>query len=132
MRFRVEAGHVTAFARAIGDQVAVEQGVVPPTFSAASVQYDPAHMRDMRPAGPLGLEPPPGEVMLHAEQHFDLRRPVVVGEVLVVAESFGEPWYKQARDGARLTFTEVVKELRDQQGELVVSSRMTLVSRVVP
>jgi hypothetical protein len=131
MRFPVEAGHVLAFARAIGDETAVRDGQVPPTFTATTVIHDPEHMRGMQPAGALALAPPEGESMLHAEQHFEFLAPVGVGDVLIVTESVGRTWTKQSKDGGVLGFTELVKELRDEAGSLVVRSRMVLVSRGV-
>jgi hypothetical protein len=128
MRFRVERGHVTAFARAIGDAASLREGSVPPTFAAATVLHDPDHMRDMVPVGPLALHPEPGQSLLHAQQEFELLGPLRVGDEMQVTESVGETWTRTNRDGAVLTFTEVLKELRGGDGQVVVRSRMVLVS----
>jgi hypothetical protein len=131
MRFAVEEGHVLAFARAIGDETALASRTVPPTFTATTVQHDPEHMRGMHPVGALAIEPPPGQSLLHAEQHFEYLAPIGIGDVLTVTESQGASWTKQNRQGGVLTFTELIKELRDDAGALVVRSRMVLVSTAV-
>jgi hypothetical protein len=128
MRFAVEEGHVVAFARAVGDETAQAELHVPPTFTAATVLHDPEHMVGLRPVGALAQEPRPGESLLHAEQHFEYLGPVRVGDVLEVTESQGRTWTKTSRSGAVLTFTELLKELHDSAGNVVVRSRMVLVS----
>jgi hypothetical protein len=118
MRFAVEEGHVQAFCRAVGEQ---REGVVPPTFTATTSLHDPKHLSGAAQSGE-------GESVLHAEQHFEYLAPVRVHDVLAVTEAPGKTWTKQSRSGGTLTFTELVKELRDEHGMLVVRSRMVLVS----
>src|SRR6266849_1026080 len=98
--FPVEAGHVLAFARAIGDDnpvyrdpeyaAASEVGglIAPPTFTQASAQWDPEYPLRPSPGEKwYGSASAPGTMPeggggLHAEQHFTYHRPVRVGDVL--------------------------------------------------
>jgi len=130
--FRVEPGHVLAFARAVGiadlaDEIPAPGVVVPATFVAASIQFDPTHMRGMRPAGALSYASTARGSVLHAEQHFEYFAPVRIGDVLTVRESEGRCWQKQSRRAGALSFREIVKEYCDPSNELVVRSRMVLV-----
>ncbi|AWK76505.1 hypothetical protein CBI38_34540 (plasmid) [Rhodococcus oxybenzonivorans] len=130
--FRVEPGHVLAFARAVGDENLVAASpavgtVVPTTFPSAAVQYDPKHMQGMRASGALADSPHDRGSVLHAEQHFEYSRPVRVGDQLTVEEFEGRRWRKESRRAGSLNFREVVKEYRDQSGEIVIRSRMVLV-----
>ncbi|MEM6110554.1 MaoC family dehydratase N-terminal domain-containing protein [Mycobacterium sp. 050272] len=131
--FDVEPGHVLAFARAVGDErlahdVPAPGTPAPLTFPAASVQFDPVHMRGLRPSGALDLKPStPGGSVLHAEQEFEYFAPVRVGDRLVVAEYEGASWRKQSRRAGALTFHEIIRDYRNAAGELVLRSRMVLV-----
>jgi len=140
-RFPVEAGHVLAFARALGAADAGLPGVAsgitrvaPPTFIIASAQFDPDYPLRPRPGVPwhgsgggAGLVTE-GAGGLHAEQHFVYHRPVRVGDVLVGESRPGEEWEKQGRSG-RLRFREQITEFRDEAGELVVTARSVSVLR---
>jgi acyl dehydratase len=145
-RFPVEAGHVLTFARAIGDDnpvyrdpdsaAAKEVGglIAPPTFTAASAQFDPDW--SLRPrtgekwfgsaSGPGTM--PTGGGGLHAEQHFTYHRTVRVGDVLSSTARPGNTWEKTGRSGT-LTFSEQIIEFRDQDGDLVVTTRAVAVQR---
>jgi hypothetical protein len=132
-RFPVEAGHVLAFARALGAADAELPGVAPPTFVIASAQFDPDYPLRPRPGmpwhgsgGDAGLVTE-GASGLHAEQHFVYHRPVRVGDVLAGTSRRGEEWDKQGRSG-RLRFREQITEFRDEAGELVVTARSVSVS----
>ena len=108
-RFPIEAGHVLMFARAIGDPnpiyadadvaAAAEVGAIPapPTFVTASAQFDPDYPLRPKPGqawfgsgreatGATPTVPSGGEggggTSLHAEQHYEYHRPLVVGDVL--------------------------------------------------
>ena len=141
-RFPVEAGHIMMFARAVGDPNPVYDAgrtdpgevIAPPTFVMASAQYDPDHPLRPRPGEPwLGSGRTPsgvprddgdGGTGLHAEQHFTYHRPLRPGDVLTVESREGERWEKQGRRGGVLRFSETIVEYRDQDGRLVVTSRM--------
>jgi N-terminal half of MaoC dehydratase len=135
-RFPVEAGHIMLFARAIGDENpayhrAMEDGdepaLAPPTFTMAGAHFDPGYHLRPKPGEQWwgsGRSPgsmPEGGGGLHAEQHFEYRRPVRAGETLYFETVPGRSWEKQGRKG-RLLFSERVTEYRDADGELVVRS----------
>ena len=137
-RFPVEAGHIMAFARAIGDPNPIyadpETAIAPPTFALASGHFDPDY--PLRPVpgqewygsgrGPgLAKE---GAGGLHAEQHFVYHRPIRVGDALTARTFPGEPWEKSGRSG-RLLFSEQITEFRNQAGELVLTMRAVGVQR---
>jgi N-terminal half of MaoC dehydratase len=136
-RFPVEAGHVLAFARAVGadpGRLPANGDVAPPTFTIASAQFDPDYPLRPRPQTPWhGSGGDAGLVIegaggLHAEQHYVYHRPVRVGDVLAGTTRPGEEWEKQGRSG-RLRFREQITEFRDQAGELVVTARGVSVQR---
>jgi hypothetical protein len=138
-RFPVEAGHVLAFARALGETdppggLPGPGEAAPPTFAIAGAQFDPSY--PLRPGpdvpwhgsgGDAGLVTE-GAGGLHAEQHFTYHRPVRVGDVLAGTARPGEAWEKQGRSG-RLRFREQITEFRDEAGELVVTARSVSVLR---
>jgi len=150
--FPVEAGHVMHFARAIGDANPVysdatyargtEVGhvIAPPTFAMASVSFDPSWPLRPRPGqpwrgsgrtpsgavsqeGPDGNERAPGEVGLHAEQHFEYHRHIRPGDVLTVTERPGRHWEKDGSRGGRMHFSEVISVYCDQDGNPVITAR---------
>ena len=141
-RFPVEAGHVLAFARALGAAdpaggLPRDGDVAPPTFAIASAQFDPDYRLRPRPGvpwhgsgGDAGLVTE-GAGGLHAEQHFTYHRPIRVGDVLACASRAGREWEKQGRSG-RLRFREQITEFRDEAGELVVTARSVSVQREAP
>lgn len=136
VRFTVEPGHVMAFARAVGEHGLAESPpetgtAVPATFTAVDTQFDPLHMRHMRPAGALAAGAAARGV-LHAEQHFEYHRPVRVGDVLAVTQTEGRTWQKPRQRGGLLRFREIVKEYRDGRDQLVVRARMVLVETEQP
>ena len=138
-RFPVEAGHVLAFARALGapdppDGLPGAGDAAPPTFAIAGAQFDPEYPLRPRPdmgwhgsGGDAGLVTE-GAGGLHAEQHFPYHRPIRVGDVLVPSTRPGEAWEKQGRSG-RLYFRERITEFRDEAGRLVVTARSVSVQR---
>ena len=136
-RFPVEAGHVLAFARALGAADAglpIAGDVAPPTFTIAGAQFDPDYPLRPRPGvpwhgsgGDAGLVTE-GAGGLHAEQHFVYHRPVRVGDVLTGASRPGQEWEKHGRSG-RLRFREQITEFRDEAGELVMTARSVSVQR---
>ena len=147
-KFYVEGGHIMMFARAIGDpnpvfdptQTDPSEVVAPPTFVQSSAQFDPEYF--LRPkvgadgwfgsgAEPSGAKRSEGGGSggggggggLHAEQHFEIHRPVRPGDVLTGTTSPGASWEKEGKRGGKLLFSESVTEYRNQDGELVVTAR---------
>jgi len=137
--FPVERGHVMMFARAIGDYnpayFADEEAIAPPTFVIADLHFDPDTRLRPHPDRPWpgsGKNPssrPDGDsgggggMGLHAEQSFEIRRPVRVGEVLTKTTRPGRTWEREGRRGGQLRFSETLHEYRDADGELVVTAR---------
>jgi hypothetical protein len=146
-RFPIEAGHVMAFARALGDpnpvyqdaQAAAESEpgvlIAPPTFTVAGAQWDPDYPLRPQPGQPWhGSASGPGHLpdhgrWLHAEQEFVYHRTLRVGDVLTARVRPGAAWTKQGRSG-RLQFTEHLTEYRDGAGELVVTARAVAVQQL--
>ncbi len=152
-RFPIEAGHVLMFARAIGDPNPVyadadaaagsEVGAIPapPTFVTASAAVRRGlpiapeagaavvrvgQERNRRaPAVPSGGSGA-GGTSLHAEQHYEYHRPLVVGDVLHARGRTGEQWEKQGRSGT-LKFTELITEYLDESDEVVITARTVAV-----
>jgi hypothetical protein len=147
-KFYVEAGHIMMFARAIGDPnpafdpIRTDPGeiVAPPTFVQSSAQFDPDYflLPMVGADGWLGSGKDPTGVRrdassggggggggggLHAEQHFEIHRPVRPGDILTGTTSPGKSWEKEGKRGGKLLFSESVTEYRDQHGELVVTAR---------
>ncbi len=140
----VEASHILMFARSIGDDNAIyrdsayakksEVGhiIAPPTFPRAVAQFDPDYNLRWRSnvawlgsgKNPTGLEKPaPSTGGLHAEQHFEYHRQAKPGDVLTVTTKKGRTWEKMSRRAGKLSFSETIMEYRDQNGELVITSR---------
>jgi hypothetical protein len=145
-KFPIEAGHITMFARAIGDanpaydvlRTDAREMLAPPTFVTASAQFDPDYPLRPKPGGDgwfgsggtsSGEKPVAGQPVrkggggLHAEQHYEYRRPLRPGMVLTAKPGQGKSWEKQNRQGNTLHFNESVTEYFDQDGELVVVAR---------
>lgn len=150
--FPVEAGHVTMFARSIGDpNPAFEPPspelpitAVPPTFAIAAAQFQPGY--PMRPASDqrwFGSASTPGTTRrvlgndedagaskgtgFHAEEHFEYLAPVRAGQRLSVRSDWGATWHKDGSRGGRLTFVEKITEFRDEEGTLVIRERSVYV-----
>lgn len=140
------------FARSIGDENPVyhdaetakhsEVGgiVAPPTFTAASAQFNPDGMRprtDEKWFGsgktPSGVEGrPPSAGGLNAEQHFEYFRPVCPGDVLTAETRPGKTWERESKRAGKLLFSDRITDFRDQKGELVVSVRSVSVKTERP
>jgi acyl dehydratase len=160
-RFPVEASHIMMFARAIGDPnpafsdaespeaIAVGGIVAPPTFPMASMQFDEANPliphfgqpwfgsgREATGRKPSTDDPLGDQTVkagLHAEQSFTYVKPLRPGMVLHGAARPGEVWVKQSKRGGTLTFSEMITEYFDEDGELVVTARLVgVVPEVTP
>lgn len=144
IKFPVEGTHIMMFARSVGDpnpiyydeeyakKTEVGHIIAPPTFPRAVAQFDPDYHLRPKPGekwfgsgkNPTGLtEPAKSTGGLHAEQHFEYHRHPKPGDILTVTTKPGKTWEKQSARAGKLTFTETIQEYRDQNGELVVTSR---------
>jgi len=132
------------FARSIGDDNVVYQNaeaaantepghvIAPPTFARAVAQFDPEYHLRLKTGvkwfgsgkNPTGLtEPAKSTGGLHAEQHFEYHRTMKAGDILTVTQRDGETWEKESKRAGKLVFSETIQEYRDQNGELVITSR---------
>lgn len=141
--FPIEASHIMMFARSIGDENPVyndadkakgsEVGgiIAPPTFGAASAQFNPEGSRP-RPgekwfgsgATPSGIEgKAPSAGGLNAEQHYEYFRPIRAGETLTAETRPGKTWERESKRAGKLLFSDRITEFRDQNGDLVMTIR---------
>jgi hypothetical protein len=130
-RFPVEAGHILAFARSVGDANAAYRtvldarsghpAVAPPTFVRAGMHFDPDAPR---PGAAVT-----GTGRLHAEQHFEYSGVLTAGTVLHTELVPGRGWTKPSRSGDVLDFAETVLDYVDEEGRRRVRSRSISVVR---
>jgi hypothetical protein len=119
--------------------------IAPPTFTQSGVQFqDQFVLRPIpgrhwfgsgkEPSGSNGPKAAPAgggggdafgqmATILHAEQHFEYKRPLRAGDQLTSRPGVGNSWEKVNRSGKTLKFSEQVTEFVDQSGEVVVVSR---------
>jgi acyl dehydratase len=131
----VDAEHVAAFARALGDPnplyvdaAAAARGpygavVAPPTYPIAFMTQ--AMAGGMDAFMELGLD---FMTLVHGEQEFEYARPVRAGETLTLTGRIADVFEKVGSTGT-LDFVVLETEARDVDGEAVFSSRNTLISR---
>jgi acyl dehydratase len=129
-RFPVEESLIRIFAHAIADpnpvyvderaaRAAGFSGIVaPPTFVEASRHFDPESESRLHGAADAD------GTALHAEQHYEYHRTLCAGDVLTATVKPGRNWQKEGRRSGTLHFVDSITEYRDQDGELVVTSRM--------
>ncbi|HEY8547416.1 MAG TPA: MaoC/PaaZ C-terminal domain-containing protein [Acidimicrobiales bacterium] len=150
-RFPVEAGHVMAFARAVGEpnpvhtdvRYARSQGfpdvLAPPTFYEASAHFDPENTCRPHvgqpwwgssgvPTGDPGREDRNPGTTLHAETHVTYHRHPCAGEVLHARERPGERWTRVGRRGGELVFNDWYVDYRDAAGEVALTARTVAVT----
>lgn len=147
-RVVVERGPVAAFATAVKDDDPVYRDPraaeaagfdaipVPPTFSFAlpfwgafpELQPDGADRPNpmMQAIGELMSD---GGLILHGGQEFTYHRPLVVGDVLTAHGAVKDIYAKEGSGGSAMTFVVTETEWRDDAGEPVVTSTMTLIHR---
>jgi acyl dehydratase len=135
--FEIEAGKVEEFARAIGDEnpahrdktAAKKQGFeeipAPLTFvrTAYFPRYRPDDIENIRPFD-LGFRP---EYSVHGEQEYKFERPLYVGDVLMGEVELADVYQREGSRGGTMTFAEYRFEYRDEDGELVLTERQTII-----
>jgi acyl dehydratase len=136
MTLPVERGKVMEFARAIKSTnplhfdagVARSAGfadvLAPLTFSAAAAHYNGGDAADLPRR--LGLEL---ARVVHGEQRWTFRRPLVAGETLSGTRRVAAAWRKPARSGGAMTFVLVAIDYRDEAGEPVLRDEMLIIER---
>jgi acyl dehydratase len=128
--FTVERDRVTQFADAIGDDNPIyrdadaakaagfPEQVAPPTFpTVMQIMTSGQAVLDQE----LGLD---YSRVVHGEQRYDWRRPLVVGDVLKARPRIADIYAKKSNE-----FLVIESEIRDGSGEVVVVARSTLISR---
>jgi acyl dehydratase len=128
--FTVERDRVVQFADAIGDDNPIyrdaeaakaagfAEQVAPPTFLTAM---------QMQTSGQVVLDPDLGldySRVVHGEQEFEYRRPVVVGDVLTAKPRIADIYAKKSNE-----FLVTESEIKDASGDTVVVMRSTIISR---
>ena len=131
----VQAEHVAAFARALGDAnplyvdpEAARRGpfgtiVAPPTYPIAFMTQ--ALAGGASAFLELGLD---FMTLVHGEQEFEYTRPIRAGETLTLTGRVADIYEKTGSSGT-LDFVVLETEARDSEGQPVFFSRNTLISR---
>ena len=132
----VEAGKVEEFARAVGEDnpafrdadAAATQGFdaipAPPTFTRIGF-FPRYHPDDETGAGvDLGFDE---RYIVHGEQEYEFERPARVGDVLTGEATLTDVYQREGSRGGEMTFAVVETEYRDQDGDLVLTERRTVI-----
>jgi acyl dehydratase len=133
----IEAGKVEEFARSIKDDnpahrdeaAAKAQGFeevpAPLTFvrTAAFPRYRPDDFDDIRPFD-LGFR---SEYIVHGEQEYEFERPLYVGDVLSGEIELADVYQREGSRGGTMTFAEYRVRYWDEDGDLVVTERQTVI-----
>jgi acyl dehydratase len=122
----IDAEHVAAFARALGDTNPAYYG----PGATAPLTYPIAFMTQAMAGGmdtflELGLN---FMTLVHGEQEFEYLRPVRVGETLTLTGRIADI-YEKAGSSGTLDFVVLETEARDTSGAPVFYSRNVLISR---
>lgn len=135
----IERGKVMEFARAVKsanplhfDPAAARAAgfadvVAPVTFSAAVALYNGGDAADVPKR--LGLDLPR---MVHGEQRWEFRRPVVAGETLTGSRRATAAWRKPTKSGGVMTFVCVATDYEDEAGRPVLRDEMVMIERPPP
>ncbi len=70
-----------------------------------------------------GTVDPRGDGVLHAEQHYEYHRPLLVWDVLTADVREDDRWERRGGSGGRLLFWTETTDFRDADGERVVTAR---------
>lgn len=120
----VDAGHVAAFAKALGDASPEYATVAPPTYPIAFMAE--AMSGGMDTFLELGLN---FMTLVHGEQEFEYVRPIKVGETLTLTGRVGDIYEKTNSAGQTLDFVVLETEGADAAGKPVFYSRNILISK---
>lgn len=126
----VERDHALLFADAIGEDnplfrdpeaaraAGYPEQLVPPTFvTRLQIMTSARVVLDQE----LGLD---YAMVVHGEQEYEWRRPVVVGDVLSTVPRIADIYSKKSNE-----YLVIEAEVKDARGETVVVGRTTLISR---
>lgn len=149
--FDIEAGKVEEFARAVGEDspihrdadAAAEAGFdavpAPLTFTqtAKFPRYRPAEHQSGSAAEQSGLLAPfdlgfQWERCVHGEQGYEFERLVSVGDCLSGEITLVDIYQREAEQGGTLTFAVFETEYRDEDGDHVLTERLTVIETPAP
>ena len=121
-RFPIEWSKVWEFAKAVRDDHAELQPLpVPPLFPI----YGHFAFETFFGSIEAGMDL---DHVLHAQEEYEYRRPLRVGDRLVCQSRIIDEYYRDGRRGGRLHFIVTETEMREEAtGELVVTERTTMV-----
>jgi acyl dehydratase len=128
--FTVERDRVLQFADAIGEDDPVFRDPEAATVAGSPGQLAPptfVTVMQILTSGQVVLDQELGlnyTMVVHGEQEYDWRRPVVVGDVLSAVPRIADVYAKGPNE-----FLVIEAEIRDAGGETVVVARSTLLSR---
>lgn len=134
--FRIEAGKVEEFARAITDPNPVSRDEaaaraaglerIPAPLTYARVSRFPRYRTtdDDTYGFDLGFRP---EYVLHGEQAYAYERPLFVGDVLTGTTTLADVFQREGGRAGTMTFAVYETEYRDESGDLVLTDRATAI-----
>lgn len=132
--FRIEAGKVEEFARAIKDdnpvfrdeEAAAERGFdnIPAPLTFPRVSTFPRYRTVEGRGIDIGFRQ---EYAIHGEQSYEYERPLEVGDVLTGTMTLTNVYERDGGRGGTMTFAEMKTEYHDQDGELIVTERSTAI-----
>ncbi|WP_049923553.1 MaoC family dehydratase [Halopiger djelfimassiliensis] len=134
--FRIEAGKVAEFARAITDPnpvfrdeaVARDRGYDrrPAPLPYSQVSRFPRYRVDDREryGFDLGFRP---EYVLHGEQAYEYDRPLLVGDVLTGTTTLVDVFQRDGEQAGTMTFAVFETAYRDRNGDRVLTERATAI-----
>jgi acyl dehydratase len=144
----LERSPVSTFARAVKSTSSVYQDATaakaagfdavpaPPTYTfAAGLHGTFPELQERTDAPPnpamavIGKLMQTGGMVLHGEQAFTYHAPMLSGDTLTTSGRVSDISEKTSSSGSVMTFVSTETEFRNQRGELVVTSVMTLIHR---
>lgn len=144
----IERGPLSNFAKGVTDhnpiyadvEVAKANGFdhlpAPPTYGFAMTHW--GKFGEQQPDGSDAGNPvmqligdlmAQGGLMLHGEQEFVYHRPIVVGDVLTGTGTISDIYEKEGSGGKTMTFVVAETVWSDEDGEPVLTTRMSLIHR---
>src|SRR5256885_4998138 len=121
VEFEVERDRIVQFADAIGDddpRYRSDEPIAPPTFPTAL---------QIAPGGQVVLDPELGldySRVVHGEQEYVVERPLRAGDTLTATPRIADIYTKGPNE---FLVTETI--IRDENGDVVITGRSTLISR---
>jgi hydroxyacyl-ACP dehydratase HTD2-like protein with hotdog domain len=123
--------------------VPVERGKIR-EFATAILDDNPAYLEDPAPPAPPTFSmtqafwprksdgPPPDLGLnylrvLHGEQHFEYRKPIVAGDTITGTTKVADVYEKEGKRGGTMTFVVLETEWVNQDGDVALVSRNVLV-----